>query len=125
MPDYRTSAPCYYDLSGGMRVPDKAFTALLGHPLPPREMQKGDLFTPNSTLTEAKRTLLGRMLVSVAKSAADRMAEGELVEVADSLIFESPIRMLTISGGGFGPKRVQGLADLLNGKVLKGVLKML
>jgi hypothetical protein len=45
--------------------------------------------------------------------------------VADSLIFESPIRMLTMSGGGFGPKKVQGLADLLNGKVLRGLIKLL
>lgn len=125
VPDYRESAPCYYRLADGMNVPDEAFAALLGRPIPPREMRFGDPFTPNSTLTEAKRTWLGRMLVSVAKSAADRMSEGELVEVADSLIFESPIRMLTMSGGGFGPKKVQGLADLLNGKVLRGLIKLL
>ncbi|MEZ4508401.1 MAG: hypothetical protein R2912_06505 [Eubacteriales bacterium] len=49
-PDHRTDAPCYYDLSGGIDVPDDAFTAVLGRPIPPRERQEGEGTTLNATL---------------------------------------------------------------------------
>jgi beta-glucosidase len=125
VPDLRVSAPCYYNLSNGLSVPDDAFCALLGRPIPQRSMQKGDPFTRNSTLNEAKHTLLGRMLVLVGKRVAASMKDDEEAgEMVDYLVYESPLRMLTMGDSGFGPKQVDAIVTMLNGHFLKGLLGM-
>ncbi|MEN6595491.1 MAG: glycoside hydrolase family 3 C-terminal domain-containing protein [Clostridiaceae bacterium] len=125
LPDYRSTAPCYYDFSNGITVPDEAFAALLGYPLPQREHKKGDLFTPNSTLREAEHTPLGGLLVLFGRQAAKRMkADEEVGQMIEYLLFESPLRMLTMSGGGFGPKQVDAFVTMLNGKFFRGLWHM-
>ncbi|HRX57228.1 MAG TPA: glycoside hydrolase family 3 C-terminal domain-containing protein [Eubacteriales bacterium] len=125
IPDFRKSAPCYYDLSNGVIVPDDAFSALLGRPIPQRSMKKGDPFTRNSTLAEAKHTLLGRILVLVGKRVAAKMKDDEEAgEMVDYLVFESPLRMLTMGGSGFGPKQVDAIVTMLNGRFFKGLKGM-
>jgi beta-glucosidase len=116
---------CYYDLSNGIDVPDDAFAALLGRPIPQRERAPGDPFTPNTTLREAEGTVTGRILVGVGRRAAKRMqADEEVGGMVDYLLFESPLRMLTMSGGGFGPKQVDALVMMLNGRFSRGLFHM-
>ncbi len=125
LPDYRVAAPCYYDLSSGINVPDDVFAALLGHSIPQRERAEGDPFTPNSTLREAEHTPLGGLLVLFGRQAAKRMkADKEVGQMVEYLLFESPIRMLTMSGGGFGPKQVDAFVMMLNGKFFRGLWHM-
>ena len=127
VPDFRRSAPCYYDLSEGICVPDESFAALLGAPLPKRERMPGDPFTQNSTLRETNRTLIGRILVGIGKrEVARKAAEDEFSGINnDIILFESPLRMLTMSGGGFSPKHVEGLVMMLNGRFFAGLRHML
>lgn len=125
LPDYRKTAPCYYDLANGINVPDEAFAALLGRPIPQRERAEGDPFTPNSTLREAEHTPLGGLLVFLGRQAAKRMkADEEVGQMIEYLLFESPLRMLTMSGGGFGPKQVDAFVMMLNGKFFRGLWHM-
>ena len=125
LPDYRETAPCYYDFSNGIAVPDEAFTALLGRAIPQRERKEGDSFTPNSTLREAEHTPIGGFLVFLGRQAAKRMkADEEVGQMIDYLLFESPLRMLTMSDGGFGPKQVDAFIMMLNGKFFRGLWHM-
>jgi beta-glucosidase len=123
VPDFRQSAPCYYDLSDGINVPDDAFTALLGSPLPKREREPGDPFTQNSTLREARHTLIARILVGIGKrEIARRTADGDVGSGGDEiLLYESPLRMLASRDTGFSPKHVEGLVMMLNHKIFSGL----
>jgi len=127
VPDFRQSAPCYYDLSDGINVPDDAFAALLGAPLPKREREPGDPFTQNSTLSEAKHSLIAQVIAAIGKKEiARRKADGDIGGNGDEeLLYESPLRLLASSGTGFGPKQVEGIVMMLNGKFFAGLKHML
>ncbi len=126
VPDFRESAPCYYDLSDGINVPDDAFVALLGSPLPKREREPGDPFTQNSTLREAQHTLIARILTGIGKKEiARRKADGDIGGDEDEmLLYESPLRMLASGDTGFSPKHVEGLVMMLNRKFFAGLKHM-
>lgn len=127
LPDHHADAPCYYDLSSGIDVSDEAFAALLGRPIPPRERQPGEPHTLNATLEETQDTLLGRMLVSVGRRIASRMAGTDEIagDIAEHSVFTSPLRMMSMEGGGVPPRIVEGLVIMLNGRFFGGLKHML
>ncbi len=127
LPDHRVDAPCYYDLSNGISVPDDAFAAVLGRPIPPRERQKGEPHTLNTTLEEAQDSFWGRLLVSVGRKIANNMAQTDEVSsgIADRVLFTSPLRMMSMEGGGVPPRVVEGIVMLLNGHFFAAVWHML
>ena len=57
IPDFRKSAPAYYGLKGftPADVPAGQFTALLGRPLPPGDLEPGASITLNDSLEDALR----------------------------------------------------------------------
>ena len=127
LPDHRVDAPCYYDLSNGISVPDDAFAAVLGRPIPPRERQEGEPHTLNTTLEEAQDSFWGRMLVSVGRKIANSMAQTDEVSsgIADRVLFTSPLRMMSMEGGGVPPRVVEGIVMLLNGHFFAAIWHML
>ncbi len=127
VPDFRESAPCYYDLSDGINVPDEAFVTLLGFPLPKRAREPGDPFTQNSTLREAQHTLIARILAGIGKKEiARRKADGDIGGSEDEmLLYESPLRMLASSDTGFGPKHVEGIVMMVNHRFFAGLKHIL
>ena len=127
LPDHRADAPCYYDLSNGISVPDDAFAAVLGRPIPPRERQKGEPHTLNTTLEEAQDSFWGRLLVYVGRKIANNMAQTDEVSsgIADRVLFTSPLRMMSMEGGGVPPRIVEGIVLLLNGHFFAAIWHML
>ena len=125
--DHRADAPCFYNLSEGIVVSDEAFTAVLGRPIPPRERQKGEAHTLNATLEEAQDSLVGRLLVFVGRMIAKRMANTDEVgsDIVDHVLFTSPVRMMSMEGGGVPPRVVEGLVIMLNGHFFRGIQHML
>ena len=126
VPDYRAVAPCYYDLSSGIDVPDSAFAAVLGHPIPPRERQKGEAHTLNVTLSEVKSTLLGRLLITVGRKVAEgATATGEVDHnIIDHILYTTPLRLMS-SESDISPRQIEGIVLLLNHKPLKGIRALL
>lgn len=127
MRDFRAAAPCYFDLTNGIAVPDSAFAAVLGRPIPPRERQKGEPHTLNATLEETRDSLFGRLLVSVGRNIAKKMSQTDEVgsEIVEHVLFTSPLRMMSMEGGGVPPRVVEGLVLILNGRLLKGLWHMM
>ena len=125
--DLRASAPCYYDLSNGIVVSDEAFAALLGRPIPPRERQQGEPHTLNATLEEAQDSIAGRMLVSVGRRIATRMSGSDEVgsDIVEHVLFTSPVRMMSMEGGGIPPRVVEGLVLMLNRRFFRGLWHMI
>lgn len=122
VPDHRTNAACYYDLSGGIDVPDSAFAAVLGREIPARERQKGEKHTLNVTLSEVKHTLLGWLLAFVGRKVAEGAMETNEVNlsVIDHILYSTPLRLMS-SESDITPRQIEGIVHLLNHEPIKGV----
>lgn len=128
-PDYRKTAPCYYDIAANIHeIPDEAFAALYGEPLPAREMQPDQAHTVNSTMREIRNRWLGRLLAGVtAKQAKDLFGKDTNMRLmVEAMLIDAPLRMLLMSGmAAITPRRLEGLVDLLNHRVIRGLRKLI
>ncbi|MPN33749.1 hypothetical protein SDC9_181240 [bioreactor metagenome] len=124
--DLRENAPCYYDLTNGISVPDSAFAAVLGHAIPARERQKGEQHTLNVTLSEVKHTLLGGLLAFIGRKVAmSAMATNEVdLSVIDHILYTTPLRLMS-SESDISPQQIEGIVHLLNHEPIKGLKTLL
>lgn len=129
IPNYRETAPCYYDLTQGIaQVPDDAFTALLGHTPPQRDRTPGTPHTPNSTFIDITDTKNGRRLYKIASKQITKQfgGSGDLVLMAEAMFNDMPLRMMyMVMGGKFTPTRMQGLLEIIEGHFFKGLAKLI
>ncbi|MDO9628590.1 MAG: glycoside hydrolase family 3 C-terminal domain-containing protein [Acholeplasmataceae bacterium] len=97
-------------------------------PLPPKNIVKKRPYTLSSTLDDASKTLVGKivakMVVKEGMKATKDMSE-YLQEVAKKTMMETPIQMLALfSAGKFSFQMAEGLVDIMNLKFRKGLKKM-
>ena len=121
IPDYKTTAPCYYG-ADIMNVSADAFKAVYGKELPPSERDKNAPFTVLNTIEDSQDSKWGgriyRLLIKLL--GADTMAGA----VATQL----PIKnFISMSFGLFSPEMAEGLIMIIHddklGKGLKIILK--
>lgn len=127
LPDLRQVAPCYYDLSNGIQVPDDVFEMLLGSLLPPRKHRKGEPHTIQSSLSEIQDNPVGRSLLKTMKKELEKLAEAspDLKVMAEKMLPDMPMRFLAMmSNGGFSLTKIEGLVEMMNGHYLRGWKKM-
>ena len=127
MPDLRQATPSYYNLSGGVNVPDGEFTALLGRPIPARQREPGSPHTISSTMTEIQDRLLGRWLMGSMKKQIEKFGKTnpDLKMMGEKMLPDMPLRFLMVmSNGGFTGNQVLGLVEMLNGHYLAGLRLM-
>ncbi len=126
-------APEYFDLmqgavtQEGFTIPDSSFEALLGRPIPPTHRLPGAPFTVNSTLGDAQDTLIGKIMISQAKKRAQKMLgdNDALQDMMQDMLLEMPLRAMgMVSNGTLDYLQVEGLVDILNGKLIKGLGKL-
>lgn len=127
-PDYRECAPGYYHPdSGELRISEEDFTALYDRELPQDVIPKRP-YNKNNTISDARDTLIGRLLARIVRSMAKRGSNGsgENKAMMEALFLEMPFQSLIASSGGkLKEKTVQGLLDMMNGHYLKGFIKMI
>ena len=128
MPDYRVIAPSYYSLphtDGILDLPENEFLALVGKPLPEKRAVRP--FHLNSPVFELRTTLFGKIFVFFAKRNGKKslvISEGDDVKkMVDATIMDMPLRAIGMSGS-FTRDHIDGLAEMLNGHLIKG-LKLL
>ncbi|WP_253200724.1 glycoside hydrolase family 3 C-terminal domain-containing protein [Clostridium sp. CF012] len=129
IPDYRTSAPAYYNLlqQETYDVPKSEFEVVLGRKVP--EERKLRPFTINSTLGDIRVHWIGRMMnkqieKSVKKifSSGQPNSEDDIVKMIDAMLVDMPLRQLgMMSQGALSVKIIEGLIDIMNGHILKGL----
>ena len=132
LPNLHRELPCYYDLRKGIRVSDLQFTGLLGRPIPPRARQPGEPHSINSTFTDIQDKWLGRRLLAMIRTEINNMPgeDPDFKLMVENMIMDAPLRFLTMMSGGGGEKgfslqQIESLVDILNGKLVKGVLRFL
>ena len=114
IPDYRSSAPCYYD-ADVRNVPDEQYKALLGREIPPKHHRKGDKFTSESCFADAKNTKWGRRIILLITAGKYSDPDAPGAEEWRSSLFEIPIRNLYSSGKSIiSEKSAEGILMLLN-----------
>ncbi|MGM9593941.1 MAG: beta-glucosidase [Candidatus Onthomonas sp.] len=114
-PDYRESAPAYYDLHGGLDVPGDQFEALLGGPVTPWRPVRP--FTRNSTLGELQTTPIGRALVEQMTQGMQAAVGGggDLETMILAMLEDMPLRQVSMMDPEhFSPDRLDALLTQLN-----------
>lgn len=127
--EQKNTMPEYFELPrNGLKISDASFTALYGRKLPPSERRPGEPYSISSTLGDIKDTKLGEKILSQVKEAAAGLGEGndDLSGMFDAMVMDMPLRTLVmLSGGATTPKQIDGMVDVLNGKSLRGYIKLL
>jgi len=129
IPDYRETAPMYYDIKNGIsNVPDEQFVAVLGRPLPKRFRGKNDPFDDNATFKDIQVKWIGRVFAKrVKKEAMKKMSNmaDDINEMLDKMFDDMPLRsMRMMAGKDMPPNLVEGLLTALNGRLIKGLRMM-
>lgn len=126
-PDYRKIAPSYFSLpKGEFKIGRSEFEALYGKKLP-EEIKAERPFTFENTFEDIKGTFIGRILVSYVKKLTKKAAaeeegqEGMLI----SSVMETPFFSMVTQGSNLvSERRAEGILDIINGKILRGILKI-
>jgi len=124
IPDYRKSAPYYYDIRGNEKeIPKEQFEAVYGGKLPDNsEFKKGELTACNS-VGQCAVSPWGRFIYRMAMFGAKIIAKSaENPEMITESVKDMPLRAATAMTGGLVPEMsLYGLVDMVNGR--KGGLR--
>lgn len=117
----------YLKPSSPLKVPDEAFEALYGRPLPPSSRKPGEPFTVNSTLSEIATTRAGAaFLMQVQQLMAGMTGSGQAASAADEtmarmiqhMMSELPLRALvTFSQGALSHDQIARLLAAMNAEL--------
>lgn len=127
VPDYKAVAPEYYT-GEVQRVSDEAFTAVLGHEIPPCE-RGNEPFTLLDSLERTKNSKWGKIINTVIDKALNAVFKesNSTVDMVKAMALQIPIRnFITMSSGVFTEEMAQGLLMILNDdqSTLKGAGKI-
>lgn len=85
-------------------------------------------FTHNTLVGELDATALGRLILSVIKKTASGGIAGQEGDDTDKMLqmglMEYPLRVISMSKV-LSPTQIEGLIDVLNGKVFRGIRRLL
>ncbi len=123
VPDYRESAPIYYDLAHMSNIPDEQFKAVLGREIPYNaEFKKGDL-NLNCSVTQVAVSPYGKLLKGILTVGAKVVSlTAENPDMITQSIKDMPLRSFSgFTGGLVSQESVDGLVEMCNGE--KGGLR--
>ena len=129
IPDYRETAPVYYDLKDGItNVPDGQFIAIMGRPLPKRESGKDEPFDENATLGDIQVHWFGRVFAKMFKKQAFKtmgeMSE-DIILLMEHMFDDMPLRSIRMMAGDqMPPNFIPGVITVVNGNFFKGIRLM-
>ena len=113
-PDLHNTAPAYYDLSGGLNVPEEQFEAVYGRPVTPWHDVRP--FTRNTTLSELQIHPMGAALVEQMKQGMTATLSGnDLDAMITAMLDDMPLRQLAMMDPvHFGGDQLDALLVQLN-----------
>lgn len=133
VPDYRMSAPAYYNLTQGAKFPAEQFSVIYGSEFPielpirpyHRNSALGDLLE-NKIAGFIYKRCENRIMQYFSKMGdvdADPMDSKVIIE---NVVFGLPIRnLISLSSGQLTQKQIDGILDVFNGSIFKGVVKFI
>ena len=126
VPDYKSSAPCYYgaDITA---VPDEQYRAVLGRDIPASQRDPSVPLGINNTLEDSMTGKAGAKICKLIKKIMAMMPDDGNKDMMEAMALQIPIRcMMSMSMGVFSEKMAGGLLTILNDQgTLKGTGKIL
>ncbi len=126
IPDFRETAPMYYDLQNDvLDIPLEQFEVLYGKKIPQFDSKPSRPFTLQSTLFDAKGTLVGKILIFILKKLIKKFVgtgsndDDSMLKMIERMLLDFPFRSFGMMG--FSEDIVVGILDLLNHKIIKGI----
>lgn len=122
--DQKEKLPTYYDLPTGiLEIPEAEFTALYGRKLPLLNKTGGKPYTVNSTFYDIKDTMVGKMLFKQMMKQASNVTGDDYGQTEmDESALHIPLRLMVMMN--MSEMMVEGLVDMANGHILKGIVKL-
>ncbi len=128
-PDYRETAPSYYQLEDKeLRIPKAEFEVLYGRKLPVHDSKPCRPYDHNNTMEDIRHTLLGKLILMVADRMTKKVTGDKDEEEAmlSSMIKEMPFHSVVASGEGMiSERQMEGLLLMLNGHWLAGIKRLI
>ncbi len=117
VPDYRETAPCYYEGRANEATAEE-FEAVLGRKLPPATIDKNAPLTLLNSLGDAAETKWGKVINNLIDKALSSIGEGDqAMDMAKAMLLDIPMRdFVTMSSGVFSEEMAKGLLMILNGE---------
>ncbi len=126
--DLREAAPEYYSVGPGWQPSEAGFRALYGKEIPEDTPQRGTIGM-NTTLGDIEHTLIGKLIKSYGERTIRNMSPGDdeasraARKAMAAMIYDMPLRSMTMNG--VPGTVVDGLLDLLRGRVFSGLGSLL
>lgn len=128
IPDYRETAPEYYNLSSEhLSISDKSFSALLGKDIPENVTKVKRPFDHNSTIVDIKKVFVGRILYKIFVHITKRqdISEFDSIEAITRQLEQLPLRSIGAISGMISAIQIEGILQMVNGKPIRGLVKFI
>jgi len=109
---------------------EEAFATLYGRPLPPNRPERPGTYTWNTPLGDIRGSLaaflLRKVVLRQAEAAFADDPDNPMARHYETILAETPLRQLVMfTGGGITLDVLDGLVQLVNGKLLRGIRTLL
>lgn len=119
------TCPAYYNICENWQVPTAQFEALYGKTLPSYPYNRKAMHTVDSTFDDIRNRFIGRIVykkvVALSQSMSSNQEEALMMAKA---MPNTPLRSMAMTGG-MSIGVVEGLVDIINGKIFAGARKAL
>jgi beta-glucosidase len=120
----------YYDPAEHTTFGEEAFATLYGRPLPPNRPERPGTYTWNTPLGDIRGSLtaflLRKVVLRQAEAAFADDPDNPMARHYETILAETPLRQLVMfTGGGITLDVLDGLVQLVNGKLLRGIWTLL
>lgn len=126
IPDYRQTAPVYYNIETASDISDKQFEVLLGRAITENKSYKKGEIDFNATVDDIRVTILGKFVRWAAYTFSTVvLPKGSplyMKKMVKNSVLVMPLRSMYAMTNGMVPKEsVEGLMTAFNGKTFKGL----
>ena len=130
LPAARTDIAEYFLAVQAGEVSPVVFEKLLGRKAPVNAPTKKGQYTLNTPIGDMQDSMIGRQLYKTLQKNMSKMFQGEeespMTLLMNAMMTEMPMRtMLMMGGDDVSLNMLLGLLDMMNGKVFKGIGKLL
>ena len=118
----------YHSIDKTFSPSKEAFEMLYGKEMP--EYPSIKPYHINSTLGELKETFIGKKVLEGVRKEMSKMfgddGDDSMELMVESMVEEMPFRSLvTLSNGEMSNQKAEGLLDLMNKKIIRGIIKLI
>lgn len=110
-------------------ITDDDFQKLFSYKLPPKNLKKTRPFTLDNNLEDVKHTLIGKIMCKMVIKEAKKIYRSTnnewIMDVINNTIMKTPLRTIAMmSNKTLSLYQMQGLVDLMNYRVIKGLINI-